>query len=328
MKHTETVEISGHLMDTGVLARVLDDVLEYGGDYKIDRLDVGKEHDDESYARISVGADDADGLQRILMRVQTHGVNPVDAGEARLEPAPADGVFPEDFYSTTNLETVVRLAGQLGARSSTPRWTAGWSSTGGRVRTVPVSATCGPASRWSAARPGCGSSCRPPTELQAGEGFGFMSSVGVQREAAGAAGPADRRSRCARSRRPARRCSGSAARRSCTPARRRRWWRWSRPATSTCSSPATRWPPTTSRPRCTARRWASTSPAAPASTHGHEHHIRAINPIRRAGSIAAAVEHGRAHRRRHARAGRGTARTSCWSARSATTARCPTSTPT
>ena len=45
---SETVEVTGHLMDTGVLARVLDDVLEYGADYSIDRLDVGRTHDDES----------------------------------------------------------------------------------------------------------------------------------------------------------------------------------------------------------------------------------------------------------------------------------------
>jgi lysine-ketoglutarate reductase/saccharopine dehydrogenase-like protein (TIGR00300 family) len=112
VEHTETVEITGHLMDTGVLARVLDDVLEYGGDYKVDRLDLGREHDDESYARIAVGADDTETLQRILMRVQIHGVNPVHAQDADLQPAPADGVFPLEFYSTTNLATQVRLAGR------------------------------------------------------------------------------------------------------------------------------------------------------------------------------------------------------------------------
>ena len=112
MKLTETVEITGHLMDTGVLARVLDDVLEYGGDYKVDRLDLGREHDDESYARIAVGADDGETLQRILNRVQIHGVNPVNAVDAELQPAPAHGVFPDEFYSTTNLETEVRLHGR------------------------------------------------------------------------------------------------------------------------------------------------------------------------------------------------------------------------
>ncbi|HZB49208.1 MAG TPA: TIGR00300 family protein [Mycobacteriales bacterium] len=175
MKHTETVEITGHLLDTGVLARVLDDVLEYGGDYKVDRLDLGREHDDESYARICVGADDRDELQRILMRVQTHGVNPVHAVDARLEPAPADGVFPEDFYSTTNLDTFVRMAGEWHP-TDRPEMDCGLVVSGTEVRTVPVSdvragemVVCGAT--------GVRVHLPPTEELEAGGGFGFMSSV-------------------------------------------------------------------------------------------------------------------------------------------------------
>ena len=46
MSESETVEITGHLMDHGILSRVLDDIREYGGDYTIDRFDVGRETDD------------------------------------------------------------------------------------------------------------------------------------------------------------------------------------------------------------------------------------------------------------------------------------------
>jgi lysine-ketoglutarate reductase/saccharopine dehydrogenase-like protein (TIGR00300 family) len=107
--HTATVTLTGHLMDTGILARVLDDVLEYGGDYRIESLDLGRQHEDESRALVAISADEADLLDRILMRVQIHGANAVDPGTATTRPAPADGVFPDDFYSTTNLDTFVRL---------------------------------------------------------------------------------------------------------------------------------------------------------------------------------------------------------------------------
>jgi lysine-ketoglutarate reductase/saccharopine dehydrogenase-like protein (TIGR00300 family) len=107
--HSATVTLTGHLMDTGILARVLDDVLEYGGDYRIDRLDLGRQHPDESRALIEISADEAELLERIVMRVQVHGANPVDPGTAMTRPAPTDGVFPDDFYSTTNLDTFVRL---------------------------------------------------------------------------------------------------------------------------------------------------------------------------------------------------------------------------
>src|SRR3954453_6605761 len=96
-------------MDTGILARVLDDVLEYGGDYRIESLDLGRQHEDESRALVKIRADEAELLERIVMRVQVHGANPVDPGTALTPPAPTDGVFPDDFYSTTNLDTFVRL---------------------------------------------------------------------------------------------------------------------------------------------------------------------------------------------------------------------------
>jgi lysine-ketoglutarate reductase/saccharopine dehydrogenase-like protein (TIGR00300 family) len=135
---SETVEISGHLMDSGVLARVLDDVLDYGCDYVIEKFDVGRTHDDESYARIGLSAGDESNMQRLLMRLQTYGVNPVDPGEAVIREAEQDGVFPEDFYSTTNLETVVRLGGQW-VPVEHPEMDCGLLVEGNRVRTVPVS---------------------------------------------------------------------------------------------------------------------------------------------------------------------------------------------
>src|SRR3954447_411409 len=129
-------------MDTGVLAHVLDDVLEYGGDYRIESLDLGRQHEDESRALVEITAGDADLLDRILMRVQIHGANAVDPGTATTRPAPADGVFPEDFYSTTNLDTLVRLDRDW-LRVINPEMDCGLVVTDedGRpvVRTVPVS---------------------------------------------------------------------------------------------------------------------------------------------------------------------------------------------
>ena len=175
MSASEVLETRGHLMDTGVLARVLDDVLAYGGDYRIDRLDVGRQHDDESYARIVVSADDDDALARLLMRLQTHGMNQVDPGKAVLREVERDGVFPDDFYSTTNLETVVRI-GATWVPVEQPEMDCGLVVVGDRVRTVPVSDV----------RAGdvvvCGAGgvkvVLPQREhSKDGESFGFMSST-------------------------------------------------------------------------------------------------------------------------------------------------------
>ena len=174
MQVSETVEITGHLMDTGVLAKVLDDVLDYGGDYTIERLDVGKTHEDESYARIVVLSEGNEDLQRLLMRLQTHGVNQVDPGAAATRPAPADGVFPEDFYSTTNLETVVRL-GTDWVPVENPEMDCGLLVEANRVRTVPVSDV--KAGQQVVCGAGGIKVVLPPREHKAiGDDFEFMSS--------------------------------------------------------------------------------------------------------------------------------------------------------
>ncbi len=135
---SETVEVTGHLMDTGVLARVLDDVIESGADYTIARLEVGRTHDDDSTCEIVVRTEDPDLLARLLMRLQSHGANAVDPGTAVTRSAPRDGVFPDDFYSSTNLETVVRLANAW-VPVEQPEMDCGLLVSGSRVRTIPVS---------------------------------------------------------------------------------------------------------------------------------------------------------------------------------------------
>ncbi len=139
---SEAVELRGHILDAGTLSRSLDDVLDIGTDYAIERFEVGKRPEDESYARIRVSAQDDAALQLLLSRLQTHGANLVDPGEGLLRPAPSDGVFPEDFYSTTNLDTEVRIDGHW-VRVPNPEMDCGLvvtrSDDGPQVRTVPVS---------------------------------------------------------------------------------------------------------------------------------------------------------------------------------------------
>jgi lysine-ketoglutarate reductase/saccharopine dehydrogenase-like protein (TIGR00300 family) len=135
---SETVEVRGHLIDSGVLSRVLDDILEYGGDYSIDKFEVGKTPADESYARLTVKMGNHDDIARLIMRLQTHGVNPTDPGEAMLREVEQDGVFPDDFYSTTNLETVVRLGGHW-VPVENPEMDCGIVVVGDRARTIAVS---------------------------------------------------------------------------------------------------------------------------------------------------------------------------------------------
>ena len=140
MEHSKTVELRGHLIDQGVFARVMDDVLEYSGAYSIDRFDVGRHHTDESYVQLTVSAETSELVERIVMRLQTHGANPIDPGVATVKPAPSDGVFPEDFYSTTNFDTRIRLgAGWIDVANSEMDCGIIVSPDHSSARTLPVS---------------------------------------------------------------------------------------------------------------------------------------------------------------------------------------------
>jgi lysine-ketoglutarate reductase/saccharopine dehydrogenase-like protein (TIGR00300 family) len=140
--HSETVEIRGHLLDTGVLTRCVDDVLSLGGEYVIEKFVVGRDHGDESYARIRIEAADDTLLDSIVMRLNAHGVNLTEPGEARVRVVDRDGVFPDDFYSTTNLDTQIRLGGHW-VDVQQPEMDCGLVVTGeeaqSQVRTIPVS---------------------------------------------------------------------------------------------------------------------------------------------------------------------------------------------
>ncbi len=108
---SETIHLDGHIIDSLTLSKVLDLILRDGGQYRIERCDIGATRTDISHAVITVSAPDAPTLERLLHAAQQHGATRASA-EARTEPAPADGVFPEGFYATTNLETAVRYAGR------------------------------------------------------------------------------------------------------------------------------------------------------------------------------------------------------------------------
>ncbi len=106
---TETVELEGHIVDSLILAKILDLILASGGDYRIESFDIGKTNLDPSHARIEVSAADDDALAVLLEQLQVHGANPVVQGDAVLVASDRDGVLPVGFYSTTNLATDVRL---------------------------------------------------------------------------------------------------------------------------------------------------------------------------------------------------------------------------
>ncbi len=109
---SEILEVQGHIIDSLILPKILDEILNGGGTFEILRMRVGKRQTDSSSARLRVSAPSTQRLATLLKRVARLGAVPVELQEVELVAARKDGVFPQHFYSTTNLPTLIRWRGR------------------------------------------------------------------------------------------------------------------------------------------------------------------------------------------------------------------------
>jgi lysine-ketoglutarate reductase/saccharopine dehydrogenase-like protein (TIGR00300 family) len=108
---SRTVELEGHIIDSGTMGRAFGVVMDLGGEFEVEQFDVGRHKDEHSYCRLTVRADDEATLSTILHELHQNGATLADPADVGLEPAPADRTVPEGFYSTTNHPTEVRYEG-------------------------------------------------------------------------------------------------------------------------------------------------------------------------------------------------------------------------
>jgi lysine-ketoglutarate reductase/saccharopine dehydrogenase-like protein (TIGR00300 family) len=141
---TEVIEVEGHIIDSLILAKILDVILDSGADYRLLDVTIGRTNTDTSRARFEVTSDDDDLLAALVAELHIHGANKVSTSDAATVEADTDGVLPEGFYSTTNLATEVRLDGRWGPVAN-PEMDcglvvrpAGNGGTGAEVRTIPM----------------------------------------------------------------------------------------------------------------------------------------------------------------------------------------------
>lgn len=110
--YVEDVEVRGHIIDSLILPKILDCIMSSGATFRFKEIDIGQARTDASYARIEIRSDDAVILKYVLATIADHGAVAVGAGDCTLADADIAGAFPEGFYSTTNQRTEVRLGGQ------------------------------------------------------------------------------------------------------------------------------------------------------------------------------------------------------------------------
>jgi lysine-ketoglutarate reductase/saccharopine dehydrogenase-like protein (TIGR00300 family) len=111
-RYTQVVEVRGHIIDSMILPKILDELMDLGVEFNIERVEVGRQKQDPSYARVEIVASSQEDLDRAVSEACRLGAATLSVEEVEVAPSPADGVAPEDFYSTTNLETQIRWNGR------------------------------------------------------------------------------------------------------------------------------------------------------------------------------------------------------------------------
>src|SRR3989338_1025112 len=97
-KYSKLVEIKGHIIDSLTFPKILDEILDHGGNYQTEEISIGKTKKDQSYARIKIFAPSKAILENILARILKLGAMPIEETEAKLKDAEQDGIFPDDFH--------------------------------------------------------------------------------------------------------------------------------------------------------------------------------------------------------------------------------------
>ncbi len=104
-KFEHEVEVHGHLIDSMILTKIFDNIMDLNGEFQVQEFKVGKRKKDESYAKLLIQAKSQKHLDEILESVYREGATSKIQQRVMLKPTPKEMVMPDDFYSTTNNRT-------------------------------------------------------------------------------------------------------------------------------------------------------------------------------------------------------------------------------
>lgn len=110
--HTAVVGAQGHLIDSKILNTIFDIVIQRGGAFEVVDFQIGRTNDDFSRVTLKVSAASPSTLQRLVEDLMPFGCHPIEERDAVIRIADRDGCVPDDFYSTTNMRTHVRVDGR------------------------------------------------------------------------------------------------------------------------------------------------------------------------------------------------------------------------
>lgn len=108
---SQLLRLEGHIIDSMMLPQLMDLVMDLGGSFEVRELNVGQRNDDPSVCRIEVFAEQPAVLDEIVRRARELGAQAERDEPIETALVEQEGVYPEGFYSTSNMPTSVLLEG-------------------------------------------------------------------------------------------------------------------------------------------------------------------------------------------------------------------------
>lgn len=112
MPFAEVVEAEGHLIDSHVMEQIFDKVVESNGRFEVEQFRIGRTNSEPSYLRLRLETPTKQQMDHLLAQILPIGCSPVESGDATLGLVECARCAPEDFYSTSNHQTFVRIGGE------------------------------------------------------------------------------------------------------------------------------------------------------------------------------------------------------------------------
>ncbi len=106
-KFSREIEVSGHLIDSLILTKIFDKIMDLKGEFQVQEIEIGKRKKDQSYARLLVSGKNQKHLDKILETIYREGAVSKIQKKITLKKSPKNYVMPDNFYSTTNNHTQV-----------------------------------------------------------------------------------------------------------------------------------------------------------------------------------------------------------------------------
>ena len=109
---SQVIEVEGHLIDSMILSKILDTIMDLQGEFEFLEFNVGRRKDDYSSTKIQINGESEEHLDKIIREVLRLGAMLLETPEIEYMAAPGDMMLPDDFYCTTHHPTWVFLGGE------------------------------------------------------------------------------------------------------------------------------------------------------------------------------------------------------------------------